>query len=83
MGHRAFVDGEAIQKVTASTTASRGRQDDNFVLTRGLHAKINKVTAVQDDDSVGVVMKNTLTKLALMGPGPLFSFSTTAWMNKP
>jgi hypothetical protein len=50
------------KKVTASTTASWGRQDD---------------------DSVGVVMKNTLTKLALMGPGPLFSFSTTPWMNKP
>ncbi len=40
--------------------ASRGRRDDN-------HVKINKVTASQDDNFAGVLTKNILNELALMG----------------
>jgi hypothetical protein len=41
--------------------------------TRSRHVNINKVTASQDDDFVGVPTKNTLNKLALMGLCPVFS----------
>jgi hypothetical protein len=45
--------------------------------TRSRHVNINKVTASQDDDFVGVPTKNTLNKLALMGRSPNHRFSLT------
>jgi hypothetical protein len=63
MGHPAFV------VVQASWSSLSIRL--HVSTARWLHAKINKVTASQDDDSVGFLTKNILNKLALMGSSPV------------